>query len=191
MFTEFKMAAPDNLIRVLQGLQHVCQKAAASLESVVNTWHSQKKPTLNPCTCTQHPICSAVNRKPKLGTFCAECVKWVTCIEPVYYPQPQPQPGKITKKPPIAWKNINSSLLYCSAIEVCNGFALNLPAGQKPTQILDYDTASILKIMMGFGEFHHNDQATVNFPSPYQAISQVLINLFSINLKSIIMPSSI
>ena len=168
-------ATPYNFIRVLQGLQHVCQKAAPSLYGVVNTWHSQQKQTLNQCTCTQLLKSSAVKGKPNQGTPCDECVKkLVTYIENVYYPQPPPpQAGGKKKKPPIAWKNIDSSNLYNSAIQVCNGFALNLPAGQKPTQICDYDTASILKIMMRFGEFHHNDQATTNFLHPYEAISKV------------------
>ena len=152
---------PDNLIRVLQGLQHFCQKAAPSLQNVVSTWHAHQKQTINPCTNPQ--ICSAVKGKPKAGASCAECVKWVKRIESVYFPQP----------PFIAWKNVNSSILYNNAIEVCNGFALHLPPGQRPTQISDYDTASILKIMLGFGEYHHQNQATKIFKSPYDVVLEV------------------
>ena len=163
------MATPDNnLIRLLQGLQHACQKAAPSLQSAVDKWHSRQKQILKISPCTQPNICCRVTGKPTSETSCAECVKWVTCIETVYYPQPSPP-----NKPHIAWKNIDSSLLYNSTIQVCNGFALNLPSDHKPTQISDYDTASILKIMMGFGEFHHNNQGVPNFRSPHQTILEV------------------
>ena len=157
--------SPDNLIRVLQGLQYFCQKAAPSLQNVVNKWHAHQIQTINPCTNPQ--ACSAVKGKPKPNASCAECVKWVKRIEGVYFPQP----------PFIAWKNINSSLLYTSEIEICNGFALHLPPGQRPTQISDYDTASILKLMLGFGEYHHQDQATQSFKSPHDVILEVSLRL--------------
>ena len=155
---------PDNFIKVLQALQHVCQKSAPCIKKVVDTWHMQQKQTQTPCS--QRQVCSRIKGKPKLNTSCRSCVNWGKAVETVYYPQP----------PQIAWRNIDITLLHGSAIEVCNGFALNLPSGQRPTKMADYDAASILKIMMGFGQFHQSNQATSNFPQPYQTIQKVTFN---------------
>ncbi len=159
-------SSPVNFVKVLQALQHVCEKASPSIDKIVNIWHSYQKLSKTPCS--QPHVCSTIRGKPKPNTSCPECVKWAKDIETIFYPQP-PQ----GQSPSIAWKNINSSLLHGSAIEVCNGFALHLPAGQRPTQMCDYDTASILKIMMGFGLYHQNNQGTKNYPDPYQTIHKV------------------
>ena len=154
--------SPVNFVKVLQALQHVCDKAIPSIDKVVNVWHLYQKLSKQPCT--QPQVCSKVKGKPKPNTACAECAKWGRAIETVHY----------ARAPSITWTNINSSLLHGSTIEVCNGFALNLPAGQRPTQMCDYDTASILKIMMGFGEYHQHNQGTQNYQAPYQTIRQVI-----------------
>ena len=159
---------PDNFFKVLQALQYVCQKSAPCIKKVVDAWHTQQKQTQTPCI--QPQVCSGIKGKPKLGSkpnaSCPSCVNWGNAVEAVHYPQ----------APQIAWRNIDTTLLHGSVIEVCNGFALNLPSGQRPTKIADYDTASILKIMMGFGQFHHNNHATGNFPQPYQTIQKVSFN---------------
>ncbi|XP_072018472.1 uncharacterized protein [Amphiura filiformis] len=153
--------SPVNFIKVLQALQHVCDKAIPSVDKVINNWHSYQKLSITPCS--QPHVCSTVKGKPKPNTSCPGCVKWGRAIEGVYCPQP----------PFITWKNIDSSLLHGRTVEVCSGFALHLPAGHRPTKISDYDTASILKIMMGFGEYHQNNQATPHYPDPYQTIHKV------------------
>ena len=163
------MAQPDNFIRVLRGIYHVCQKAADSLQRCVSSWHLSQTQTNHLNCCTQPSICSKVRRKPKNSTSCTECTEWVQPIEDVFYPQPTPP-----QKPNIVWTNIDSSLLYSSAIEVCNGFALKLPPGKtRPTQIVEYDPASILKIMLGFSEYHNNNTATLNFKDPHTTIQKV------------------
>ena len=150
---------PDNFIKVLQALQHACQKSAPYLKQVVDTWYMQQKQTQKQCS--QPLICSSIKGKPKSNTSCSGCVNWGRAVEAVYYPPPAQ----------IAWRNIDTTLLHGSAIEVCNGFALNLPSGQRPTKVADYDTASILKIMMGFGQFHQFNQPT---SKPYETIKKVM-----------------
>ncbi|XP_072022690.1 uncharacterized protein [Amphiura filiformis] len=154
-----------NYIKVLQALQLVCDKAIPSIDKVINAWHSsQTQSNSNTQPCSQPEVCSTIKGKPKPNaSSCAGCYEWGRALERVYYPKP----------PFITWRNINSSLLHGSATEVCSGFALTLPPGRRPTQISDYDTASIIKIMLGFGEYHHNNQATQHYPDPYQTIRKV------------------
>ena len=148
--------SPDNFIKVLQALQHACQKSTPYVKKVVDAWHAHQKQTQKQCS--QPQICSGITGKPK---SCSGCVDWGKAVEAAYYPKPAQ----------IAWRNIDTTLLHNSAIEVCNGFALNLPSGQKPTKLTDYDTASILKIMMGFGPFHQSNQPT---SKPYDYIKKVM-----------------
>ena len=172
-------SSPVNFVKVLQALQHVCEKASPSIYKIVNIWHSYQK--LSKKQCSQPQVCSKVKGKPKPNTSCPECVKWGRVIETVHY----------ARAPSITWTNINTSLLHGSAIEVCNGFALNLPSGQRPTQMCDYDTASILKIMMGFGEYHQNNQGTQNYPDPYLTIRKVMSQLFCKSFKLVVCNNNI
>ena len=153
----------DNFIRVLQAILHVCQLAAGSVKKCVSTWHSDQIRNNHLKRCTQPHVCSKVKGKPKNNTSCKECTDSAQAIVDVHYPS----------SPNIVWKNIDSSLLYDNAIEVCNGFALHLPPGDRPTQIDDYDTASILKIMCGFSEYHNNNTCTASNFYPCTTIGEV------------------
>ena len=105
--------------------------------------------------------------KPKQPASCANCVNWGTALEGIYY---HSNPLALKQ---LTWKNVNSSLMHGSHIEVANAFALNLPGGHRPTQFSDYDTAHIMKIMLGFGEYHKHNAALPNFPQPYETIRKV------------------
>ena len=109
------------------------------------------------------------NKERQTKTSCANCVNWGTALEGIYY---HSNPLALKQ---LTWKNVNSSLIHGSHIEVANAFALNLPGGQRPTQFSDYDTAHILKIMLGCGEYHKHNAALPNFPQPYETIRKVSV----------------
>ena len=159
----------DNLVRVLRALQHVCLKAAPSIDYTIRKWHAKQifSSNLQPC---RQPAKCLTKGKPKPSSSCQNCVQWGSALESAYYPQPTSG-----KPPPIAWKNVNPTLLCNSYIEVANGFALHLPAGQQPTRVEEYDTASILKVIIGFGECHQNNRPTPNCPNPVDVISKVIV----------------
>ena len=156
---------PDNFIRVLQALQHVNDKALPKLEGVIQAWHA--KQGTQPCT--QPLICVVKKGKPNLKhpSSCGNCVQWATHLETVCFSQVQ-----------VTWRNVNPTLLDSNPIEVANAFALHL--NQRPTKFEDYDTASALKIMLGFGEFHQQNKRTTLFKDPYQIIKKVTLPLFPI-----------
>ena len=164
MSTNIKL--PDNFIRVLQALQHVCDKALPSLEGVIQAWHAKQGTQ----SCTQPQQCPTKG-KPKPPSSCGNCVQWAIPLETVCFSPPN-------NKVQVTWKNVNPTLLHSNPIEVANAFALHLP--KRPTKFEDYDTASALKIMLGFGEFHQQNKPTAQFQDPYQIIKKVTLPLFPI-----------
>ena len=163
----------DNLVRVLQALHHVCLKAAPSIDYTIRKWHAKQIFSSNLQPCTQPAKCITKGKPKPPPSSCQNCVQWGSALERAYYPQPTSG-----KPPPIAWKNVNPTRLCNSYIEVANGFALHLPAGQQPTRMEEYDTASILKVMQRFGDCHLNNGPTPNYPNPVDVISKVLYFVF-------------
>ena len=157
-----------NFVLAIKAIQYVCSEAVTSVERVVKAWHTYQR-NLGLQACTQPSVCTTKKGKPKQGASCFNCANWGTALEGVYYHN---NPLVLNKQ--LTWKNVNSSLMHGSHIEVANAFALNLPGGQRPTQFSDYDTAHILKIMLGFGEYHrHNAILVPSFPLPYNTIQKV------------------
>ena len=160
--------SPGNFMLAIKAIQYVCSEAVTSVEKVVKTWHTYQK-NLGLQACTQSGVCATKKGKPKQPASCFNCANWGTALEGVYYMyHSNPQALK-----QLTWKNVNSSLIHGSHIEVANAFALNLPGGQRPTQFSDYDTAHILKIMLGFGRYHGQNACLPNFPLPYETIQKV------------------
>ena len=143
----------DNYVKTLECLNHVCLKATPCIQAAVKTWHTNQKTNttdaLQPCL--QPATCSKIKGKPSTGKgSCAKCIQWGNTVQSMYYP-PHGNIG-------IGWQNVDSALFYDSEIEVAKAFALRLPQGAHPAVFADFDVASTMKIMMGFGEFHQHTQ---------------------------------
>ena len=156
-----------NFVLAIKAIQYVCSEAVTSVERVVKAWHTyQKNLGLQPCT--QLGVCMTKKGKPKQPASCFNCANWGTALEGVYYHN-NPQALK-----QLTWKNVNSPLIHDSHTEVANAFALTLPGGHKPTQFSEYDTAHILEIMLGFGEYHRHNSSLQSFSQPYETILKVI-----------------
>ena len=68
-----------------------------------------------------------------------------------------PPPNKTPNLP--QWANVNPTILHRDPVEVAKAFVLRLPQGQSYGSIGDFDSASVLMIMMRFEQFHHGDHA--------------------------------
>ena len=67
----------------------------------------------------------------------------------------------------LPWQNINPTLLHVDPIEAAKIFVLRLQPGAVYTNVGDFDSASLLMIMMKFQNFHQGDQVK------YDAIKKV------------------
>ena len=124
-------------------------------------WHAQQ----NIGNCIK-PNC-ATTGKPKPSTSCPNCVAWGNALLAAEYTNPSQGIGTS-----IAWSNINPTLLSKDPVEVAKAFVLRLPKGEPPPKSFDeFDTASLLMIMMKFNDFHHGDSNNFN------SIKQVRIGL--------------
>ena len=148
----------DRYLKTLEGLNYVCLQAVPCIQSTVQNWHAHQKTTngLQPCLSAS---CPTKGKPTRAKGACPNCILWGTAIESVYFPP--------TGKTGIQWQNLNPRLLGHDAIEVSKAFVLRLPHGANPKTFTDYDPASVLKIMMGFGEFHNHTKGH------YDVISKV------------------
>ncbi|XP_072052004.1 uncharacterized protein [Amphiura filiformis] len=173
-------APPTNFFKLCQVLHYVCKETAPEVEAAIRSWHSNQIQGghLLQCVgaaagCRQSQSC-----KPKRQlSSCSNCILCGSTLEKAAYKSP---------KSVIAWKNVNAHHLYTNPIEIAKAFALHLPSGQIPTKIEHLDPASILKIMLGFGEFHRRNHGTSNCPDPYgtiQKVNRVRNNLAHSDLK--------
>ncbi len=167
-----------NYVKCLKALQTLCLEGVLPcVEDAVHKWHTDAKKKLQPCS--KSPKCtfvSNVNKHRKSGRDCPwfpkscnNCVSWGHEIESVYWPVWVVSPGPSCRGPPIIWKNIIPSELHNSQIEVAKGFAVGLSEETRGNYEAygDFDPASLLKIMMHFGECHKRNTAA------YEVIKRV------------------
>ncbi|XP_072014252.1 uncharacterized protein [Amphiura filiformis] len=156
---------PTNFLKVCQVLHYICKETAPELESAIRSWHARQIQTgLLQCAGGMQAQPCPTKCKPKAKqNSCQNCIQWGSALE------------KVAFKSAVAWRNVDTSHLYTNPLEAANAFALHLPPGQSQTKIEDYDPASILKIMLGFGEFHQMNHGTGRYPDPYATINKVAV----------------
>ncbi|XP_072016963.1 NLR family CARD domain-containing protein 4-like [Amphiura filiformis] len=140
----------ENYVRCHQAVQLVCAEAIPCIQNVLTNWHKTLQQRLKPCI---SPQTCPTKGKPKNGKgSCNACVDWGDALEKVVYP-----PNSSGTLP---WANINPTLLHTDPIEAAKVFVLRLQPGAVYTDVGDFDSASLIMIMMKFVEFHQGDVAT-------------------------------
>ena len=134
-----------------EAIQAMCSLSLPTIQDCVENWHQNHQPMLQGCTTpSKCPAC----KKPTKSVSCQGCVDWGKAIEAEFYPPcPPGVPGK-----GIQWKNVNTTLLHKDPVEVAKGFVFIIPRGQRCTDFGDFDIGGILKLMMGFVDYHGGDQ---------------------------------
>ena len=150
----------DAFIRCHEAVHVVCESAVPCIETVIQNWHIQKQTTIGTCT-NPHQCPSKGKPKPPTGgrphPSCQACLDWGNALETVEYTDPS-QPSIVTS---LAWTNINPTVLSQDPVEVAKAFSIKFPKGQpSPAAFDEFDTASLLLMMMKFGEFHKRDHAS-------------------------------
>ena len=144
----------DGYIRCCKALHLVVHQSIPCVDDIIRNWHTAQglpscgrprpRPPTNPTTCKD-------NGKPKVSSSCPNCVAWAQAVENTYYPQ--------AAKGNIQWSNINPLCLPTSHVEVAKAFVLRLPRDKQVLNVEDFDSASLLKIMMNFVVFHGGDSS--------------------------------
>ena len=153
----------DAFIRCHEAIHVVCESAVPCIKAVIQNWHAQKQLTIG--TCTQPHQCPSKGKpkppprpggRPQPSRSCQTCINWGNAVETVEYTDLTQ--GIITS---LAWTNVNPTVLSQDPVEVAKAFGIKLPKGQPPPVTFDeFDTASLLLMMMKFGEFHQRDHAS-------------------------------
>ncbi|XP_072015116.1 uncharacterized protein [Amphiura filiformis] len=145
-------AVPDieNYVKVCEAIQVLCSLCIPTVQECVEQWHQAQQQQMLPCLATAKCL---PNKKPttKSGA-CKPCIDWANAVESVCYPPCPPGKG-------VQWRNVNATLFHKDPVEVAKGFLFILPHGQSCTNFGDFDIGGILKLMMGFREFHNGDKA--------------------------------
>ena len=136
----------DDYYRFYKALHLVVHAAIPCVEHCLQDWHQRQKAVLSPCT---NPGICPPKRKPKQPVSCQSCVNWGVAIEAALYKQAM-----------ITWRNVTSSNLYSSHVEVAKAFIWLLPSNSRISRIEDLDSVNLLKIMLNFEHFHAGDFAT-------------------------------
>ncbi|XP_072046200.1 uncharacterized protein [Amphiura filiformis] len=180
-----------------EAIQVVCDQAVLPCaENVIKDWHTTKqiilhttnlKVTLQPCLrptqCSTRITDNKRRRQshdcPVYPPPCKNCSQWCHAIETLFWTNRYPK-----KDARVTWRNINPSRLFHDYVEFAKAFAVSLPPGQSPTCFGDFDPASILKVMMKFGECHLNNPANHDVINKvYQARNNLCHKRIADNLK--------
>ena len=141
----------DNYVRCHQAVQLVCEHSIPCIQNVLSKWHKNLQQTLSPCTAAHQCPGKGKPKAIKQGKgSCNACVAWGNALEAAVYP-----PNSSGTLP---WANINPSLLHKDPLEAAKIFVLRLQPGVVLTDVGDFDSASLLMIMMKFNDFHQGDQ---------------------------------
>ncbi|XP_072019714.1 uncharacterized protein [Amphiura filiformis] len=159
-------------IQCYEAIQIVCNQAVLPCaENVIKDWHATKQillhttnqqvilqPCLHPTHCPARITDNKRRRQPHHCPVhpppCQNCIQWCHAIESLFWNNGYPK-----KDARVTWRNINPSRLFHDYVELAKAFAVSLPPGQSPTSFGDFDPASMLKVMMKFGECHLNNPA--------------------------------
>ncbi|XP_072041513.1 uncharacterized protein [Amphiura filiformis] len=143
---------PDigNYAKVCEAVQVLCYVSLPTVQACVENWHQIQLQQMQPCRALAQCL---PHRKPttKSGA-CQPCIGWGNAVESTCYPH-----GK-----GIQWRNVNASLFHKDPVEVSKGFVFIIPHGQPCTTFGDFDVGGILKLMMGFSDYHNGDQDCYN-----------------------------
>ena len=135
----------------------MCYLSLPTIQMCVEKWHQNHQPIMQGCQ-TPNKCPAFKPPSPKSGS-CQACISWGKAVESKCFPL-----GK-----PIQWKNVNATLLHKDPVEVAKGFVFIIPDGQNCTDFGDFDIGGILKLMMGFVDYHGGDQVC------YDKMKKVLI----------------
>ncbi|XP_072049090.1 uncharacterized protein [Amphiura filiformis] len=170
----------ENFVKCVKALQTVCRESVLPcVEQTVRQWHWNAKNVKKLKPCGKSPMkCTYVKDSNKhrktakdcawFPKSCANCITWGTEVECAYWPQWIISPINC-RGPPIMWTNIKPCQLHEDPIEIAKCFAVRLYTETKInyTEFADFDAASLLKIMMHFGDCHKSN------PRTYDAIKEV------------------
>ena len=124
----------------------MCYLSLPTIQDCVEKWHQNHTSMLQACTSPNK--CPAYKPPSAKSRSCQACIGWGKAVESEFYPH-----GK-----PIQWKNVNATLLHKDPVEVAKGFVFIIPDGQSCTDFSDFDIGGILKLMIGFADYHGGDQ---------------------------------
>ncbi|XP_072044865.1 uncharacterized protein [Amphiura filiformis] len=146
----------ENYVKACEAIQALCFISLPTVEASVERWHQIQQQQMQPCLGTAQCL---PNKKPtpKSGA-CKPCIDWANAVQSTFYPH-----GK-----GVQWRNVNAALFHKDPVEVAKGFVFIIPPGQNCTTFGDFDIGGILKLMMGFADYHNGD------PACYANMQQVL-----------------
>ena len=142
----------DNFIRCHEGLQLVCSAALPCVQAVIEAWHWKNQQNLKPC---QTPnVCPSYKKPTSKHGACQCCIDWGVAVESVYY-DPSKGGGSLV------WKNVSATKFHSDPVEVAKAFVFQLSSFGKREKFSDFDSGSILKLMISFEQFHHGDVSII------------------------------
>ncbi len=127
-----------------QGYQLVCREAVLPcVEKVITRWHAQMKTSLPPCQ--KSPKCTAYP-----PTDCQDCIDLILAIKSARW-----LAGG--SSPQLTWSYCIPTEAYDDPVEVAKIFCSRLPHARLNLikSFSDFDCASLLQVLMGFGECHN------------------------------------
>ena len=160
-------AIPDanNYVKVCEAVQVLCSVSLPTIKSCVEAWHQNHQPRMQ--TCQMPSKCPSYKKPIKKSGACQSCIDWGKALELECYP-----PGK-----DIQWRNVNTTLLHKDPVEAAKGFAFIIPDKQSCTEFGDLDIGGILKLMLGFADYHGGDQICHDKMQRVQAIRRNKISV--------------
>ena len=160
-------AIPDasNYVKVCEAVQVLCHFSLHTIQACVEAWLQSHR--LKMQTCRTPSKCPSYKKPIKKSGACQACIDWGKALELECYP-----PGK-----DIQWRNVNATLLHKDPVEAAKGFAFIIPDKQSCTEFGDLDIGGILKLMMGFADYHEGDQICHDKIQRVQAIRRNKISV--------------
>ena len=141
----------NNFVKCHAAVQCVTNAAVSGLQNALQTWHEPLRDNLS---CCSTPKQCPSNKKPTAkNKYCKECIQWGDEIEAACFP----------KSWEVSWKNMTPSNLMKDPIEIAKVFVFQSTDGQESNkQLKDFDSGSLLKIMMHFKNFHDGNMDVYN-----------------------------
>ncbi|XP_072047932.1 uncharacterized protein [Amphiura filiformis] len=140
----------DYFAQCMQGFHLVGKDAVLPcVENVITKWHAEKKATLQPCQMS--PKCT--NYAAEDPPNCQNCSNWTLAIRSAVW-LPEGQLKLNPQRLQLQFGNVDLFRMHDDPLEVAKVFALRLPPGHSIKSFSDLDLASLLQILMRFGECH-------------------------------------
>ena len=141
-------AFPDanNYVKVCEAVQVLCSVSLPTIRACVEAWHQSHQSMMHACQTPSN--CPSYKKPTTKSGACQACIDWGNALESEYYP-----PGK-----DIQWRNVDATLLHKDPVEAAKGFVFIIPDKQNCTEFDDLDIGGVLKLMMGFANYHGGDR---------------------------------